>query len=178
MNHTWITSDQHFGHRKIWEFVHEDGPRAGERIRNFATAEDGDEVMIARWNEAVKPGDKVYCLGDVVIKRSAFSLLPRLNGNKVLIRGNHDIFKLKDYTPHFCDIRGTHKVGNVILSHYPIHPESYPKWCVGNIHGHTHGRSLADPRYLNACVERFAGYPFPLDWAVNYLTRLHESVAK
>ena len=56
-----------------------------------------DEEMIKRWNETVRPNDKVYHLGDVVINRKALTTLSRLNGDKVLIRGNHDIFKLEEY---------------------------------------------------------------------------------
>ena len=52
----------------------------------------------------------MYHLGDVVINRKALSTLYCLNSDKVLIKGNHDIFKLEDYTPHFRDIRGYHLV--------------------------------------------------------------------
>jgi len=83
-----------------------------------------DEDMIEKWNNVVGPKDKVYHLGDVVINRKAIPTLARLNGDKVLIKGNHDIFKLSDYTPYFRDIRGYHVMNNYILSHVPVHPDS------------------------------------------------------
>ena len=42
--------------------------------------------MVKRWNETVRPNDKVYHLGDVVINRKALKTLGRLNGEKVLIK--------------------------------------------------------------------------------------------
>jgi calcineurin-like phosphoesterase family protein len=64
-----------------------------------------DEEMIRRWNERVRPCDKVYHLGDVVIPRKSLPILERLNGHKILIRGNHDQHcSLKDLTQYFEDV--------------------------------------------------------------------------
>ena len=92
-------------------------------------------------------------LGDVVINRKALTIMHRLNGDKVLIKGNHDIFKLEDYTRHFRDIRAYHVMNNFILSHIPVHPDSKGRFA-GNIHGHLHARSLDDPWYQCVCVEQ------------------------
>jgi len=118
-----------------------------------------DEEMVKRWNEVVKPNDKVYHLGDVVINRRALKTLHRLNGDKVLIKGNHDIFKLSDYTEHFRDIRGYHVMNGMILSHIPVHHESLGRFGV-NIHGHLHANRVLDKhgkvdvRYHCVCVEQ------------------------
>lgn len=165
-----VISDHHFRHDNMYRFT----DSAGNRIRSWAnTAEQADEMMIDAWNETVRPGDTVYHLGDVAIKKSGLALLERLNGRKILIRGNHDIFRLKDYTAHFADIRGTHKQGRMIFSHYPLNPDSIPHWCVGNVHGHIHGstvmrrtwwgRRVADTRYFNACVEAIGLAPIEID---------------
>ncbi|NBU74861.1 MAG: hypothetical protein EBS30_06540, partial [Planctomycetes bacterium] len=55
---------------------------------------------IKNWNDRVGPNDKVYHLGDVVINRKALGIMRRLNGDKVLIRGNHDIFRDDEYREH------------------------------------------------------------------------------
>jgi calcineurin-like phosphoesterase family protein len=161
MPSVWLVSDTHFGHEKTCtKFKREDG----SPLRSFSCAEEMDEFMIKAWNERVKPHDKVYHLGDVAIARKSLNVLFRLNGDKVLIRGNHDIFKLGDYTPHFRDIRAYHVMNNMILSHVPVHSD-----CLGrfthNIHGHLHYRNVMmdddyrgnglrpDPRYVNVCVE-------------------------
>lgn len=109
--------------------------------------------MIEFWNDTVRPNDKVYHLGDVAINRKALSILDKLHGDKVLIKGNHDIFKLEDYTKYFRDIRAYHVLNNYILSHIPVHPDSKGRFK-GNIHGHLHANVLADPWYQNVSVEQ------------------------
>jgi calcineurin-like phosphoesterase family protein len=160
MKRRLVFSDGHFGHDSIYKFTNE----RGRRLRPWAdNAQEGDEIMIQAWNSVVRQQDTVYHLGDVAMRVGGIALMSRLNGRKVLIRGNHDIFPLKKYTPYFADVRGTHKQGSMIFSHYPLHPESIPHWCLANVHGHTHanivkrrtwyGRRVADTRYFNACVE-------------------------
>ena len=97
----------------------------------------------------MKPTDKVYHLGDVVINRKALGIMRRLNGNKVLIRGNHDIFKLEDYTKYFRDVRGYHVMNNMILSHIPVHSDSKGRFAA-NIHGHLHSNRVRKPRGVDA----------------------------
>jgi len=163
----WLISDTHFGHEKTCTvFKRADG----SPLRPFASAAEMDEYMVQAWNERVRPNDKVYHLGDVVIRRQHLSILHRLNGDKVLIRGNHDIFKLEDYTQHFRDIRAYHVMNGLILSHIPVHEESLGRFGC-NIHGHLHANRVMkscgvdaktgkvlygneiDTRYYNVSVE-------------------------
>lgn len=168
---TFLISDTHFGHEKTCtEFKRSDGTP----LRPFASAEEMDEAMIKRWNDRVRPTDKVYHLGDVVINRKYLSVLDRLNGDKVLIRGNHDIFKITDYYPRFRDIRGYHVMNGMILSHVPIHSDSMERFGC-NIHGHLHANRVMrsngyrgeeiDPRYLCVCVEHTDYTPISLEEA-------------
>lgn len=159
MPSVFLTSDTHFGHAGVCRFTCDDGVT---KIRPWTDPDEMDEEMVKRWNETVRPNDKVYHLGDVVINRRCLQILRRLNGDKVLIKGNHDIFKLQDYLPHFRDIRGYHVMNNMILSHVPVHPESFGRFRA-NIHGHLHQRRVmcevwgemqVDPRYFNVSVEQ------------------------
>lgn len=155
MPSVFLVSDTHFGHAGVCRFTCDDGVT---KIRPWTDPNEMDEEMVKRWNETVKPTDKVYHLGDVVINRRCLSLLHRLNGDKVLIKGNHDIFKLGDYTRHFRDIRAYHVMNNIILSHIPVHPDSAGRFRA-NIHGHLHQRRVLkdgsiDPFYFNVCVEQ------------------------
>lgn len=101
MPSVWLVSDTHFGHEKTCTvFKRADG----SPLRPFASAQEMDEIMVQRWNDRVRPQDKVYHLGDVVINRKSLKILDRLHGHKVLIKGNHDIFKLEDYTKYFYEI--------------------------------------------------------------------------
>jgi len=150
---TFLVSDTHFGHAGVCRFLREDGTK----LRPFDTPEDMDEFMIKAWNDRVKPNDKVYHLGDVVINRKSLKTLARLNGDKVLIKGNHDIFALEDYTTYFRDIRGYHVMNGMILSHIPVHADSLARFGT-NIHGHLHANrvmkdGVIDPRYHCVCVE-------------------------
>lgn len=51
-----------------------------------------NEMLIANWNAVVQPDDRVYHIGDFAMGPKALhkGYLERLNGYKILIRGNHD----------------------------------------------------------------------------------------
>jgi calcineurin-like phosphoesterase family protein len=158
----FLVSDTHFGHAGVCRFTRNDGVT---KLRPWTDPNEMDEFMVAAWNERVRPNDKVYHLGDVVINRKALGIMRRLNGDKVLIRGNHDIFKDEDYTPYFRSLRGYHVMNGMILSHIPIHAESLGRFGV-NIHGHLHANrvmlpgfngkitDIVDVRYHCVCVEQ------------------------
>lgn len=149
---TFLISDTHFGHHDILTFKNQDGSLLRDGFYNI---QHHDEVLIDNWNKTVSPNDKVYHLGDVGFKKwSALStVLSRLNGTKVLIKGNHDNFKASQYLQYFKDIRAYHVLDKCILSHVPIHPDSLARWKL-NFHGHTHGNNLPDKRYVNLSVEQ------------------------
>lgn len=164
----FIISDTHFGHSGMCKFMLPDG----SKVRPFVDANQMDEAMVEKWNALVKPIDKVYHLGDVAIPKKSLSILGRLNGKKILIRGNHDIFHLEDYAKHFKDVRAFHVLNGCLLTHAPIHPMSLERFGC-NIHGHIHtnivkrqseiGGMERDPSYLNVCVEHTDYAPLPLD---------------
>ena len=156
----FLVSDTHFGHTGVCRFTGKDGTK----LRPWTDPNEMDEEMVKRWNERVKPTDKVYHLGDVVINRKALSIMRRLNGDKVLIRGNHDIFRDDDYRQYFRELRAYHVMRGMILSHIPLHTDSIGRFGT-NIHGHTHDRRVMknvfgklsqeiDIRYHCVCVEQ------------------------
>ena len=128
----------------------------------------------------MRPNDKVYHLGDVVINRRALKTLARLNGDKVLIRGNHDIFRDDEYREYFRELRAYHVMNGMILSHIPVHVESLARFGT-NIHGHLHQNRVMkmrgvdvttgevlyskeiDPRYHCVCVEHTDYAPISLE---------------
>ena len=157
----FFTSDTHFAHENMCKFLDYDG----ERVRPFNSYKECDELMIQNWNEVVKPQDKVYFLGDLTFnKNEADKIMPRLNGKKCLIRGNHDMFKLKWYSLWFYDVRGCYNLENYFLSHVPIHPDSKARFKM-NIHGHLHRglvykhnkkgemTKIPDVWYRNVCMD-------------------------
>lgn len=168
MTATFVVSDTHFGHKLMVNGTHEDGTK----LRPWNTTEEHDEALVARWNAVVKPKDRVYHLGDVAIYRRAVTTIARCHGRKILIKGNHDIFKLKDYLPHFDDIRAyrvfTETPVRLVLSHIPLHTSSLQRFGC-NIHGHLHHLAVRDrdgnldARYRNVCVEHTNYAPLSLD---------------
>jgi calcineurin-like phosphoesterase family protein len=144
---TFLVSDTHFGHAGVCKFTHPDDPEV--KLRPWTDPAEMDEEMIRRWNDRVRPNDKVYHLGDVVINRKALKTLARLNGDKVLIRGNHDIFPDVEYRQYFRELRAYHVMNGMILSHIPLHSDSLGRFGT-NIHGHTHANRVKKARGVDA----------------------------
>lgn len=174
MANVFLISDTHFGHEGSIRWVKADGIT---RVREFANISEMDQLMIDNWNKKVKPEDKVYHLGDVAMNRRHLSTMYALNGRKVLIKGNHDIFKLEDYLPHFYDIRAYHVLDKFILSHVPIHPEQIGRFK-GNVHGHLHDKLVLDKwgnpdvTYKSMCVEHTNYTPVELSEVQQYFDAL------
>ena len=142
MSSVFLVSDTHFGHSGVCTFMRNDGVT---KLRPFDNPDEMDEFMVEAWNKKVKPTDKVYHLGDVVINRKALKIMHRLNGDKVLIRGNHDIFRDNEYREYFRELRAYHVMSGMILSHIPLHTDSLGRFGT-NIHGHTHANRVMKPR--------------------------------
>jgi calcineurin-like phosphoesterase family protein len=172
----FVIADTHWGHAKSLSFVQPDG----SPLRPFSSVEEMDETMVERWNETVGKGDTIYHLGDVVIPRASLKILDRLNGRKILIRGNHDHGRLKDFSQYFEDVRGAFFfkpgsmfLGGLVFTHIPVHPSCLSGHYKGNVHGHTHchlvmDNGQVDKRYFNACVERNDFRPIPLENILAY----------
>jgi calcineurin-like phosphoesterase family protein len=173
---TFLYSDPHFGHAGVCQFLREDG----SKLRPWNDPAEMDEELVKRFNERVRPNDKCYFLGDVVINRRALRTLHRLNGDKVLIRGNHDIFRDEEYRTYFRELRAYHVLNGMILSHIPVHEASLGRFGV-NIHGHLHASRVKrargvdartgavlygtdiDPRFHCVCVEQTDFAPILLE---------------
>lgn len=173
---TFLYSDPHFGHAGVCRFLREDG----SKLRPWNDPAEMDEELVKRFNERVRPNDKCYFLGDVVINRKALPTMARLNGDKVLIRGNHDIFRDDEYRQYFRELRAYHVMNGMILSHIPVHEASLGRFGT-NIHGHLHASRVKrargvnaktgevlygteiDPRYHCVCVEATDFAPILLD---------------
>lgn len=80
---TWFWSDQHFGHKDVIGFCD----------RPFHDEFDMKEKMIEAHNKLVKPEDLVIYGGDTFFyhtKDEMLETMNRLNGRKILVKGNHD----------------------------------------------------------------------------------------
>lgn len=171
MGNVFVISDTHFFHINSLKFTRPDG----SPLRNFANVDEMNEHMVTCWNKVVGPKDKIYHLGDVCMGNASrnLSIMDRLNGDKVLIKGNHDIGNIKDYIKYFRDVRGSHVLAGIVFTHVPIHPQSLDRWR-GNVHGHLHANQVLlgdhsgldkflDMRYLCVSVEQIDYTPISLE---------------
>lgn len=171
----FFISDQHYSHKNLGEkFVKEDGtparvfiPDSESKLRGFYDVEEMDQVMIDRHNRTVGQFDKVYFLGDVCFNLTRFhSIMPRLNGKKRLILGNHDKFHMSEYTRFFEKVMESWQpIRNLLFTHRPIllgEADHHEKIKL-NVHGHTHNYIISDDRFLNICVEHTEYKPIHFD---------------
>jgi len=130
----FFVSDTHFYHAKIIEFCN----------RPYATVEEMNEDMIAKWNGVVGNKDRVFHLGDFSWGNfeKTKKVFDRLNGQKHLIIGNHDDPRIhKKLGWNWIDKMEELRIGGKVyqLCHYPM--QSWDKSYHGarHVHGHCHG---------------------------------------
>lgn len=128
-------ADTHFGHKNI---LHYDN-------RPFFTTVEMEEEMVRNWNHEVPKLGSVYILGDFCWGDEAewLRILDRLNGKKILIRGNHDPERLSaELRQRFVEIADYKEIDDngrkVVLCHYPIpcFKNQFKGWY--HLYGHVH----------------------------------------
>ena len=102
----WFISDLHFSHRNILKFQKLRQEVLGFTLEDPDAIKKMDEYMIELWNSQISKRDRVYILGDLSFGTSedVKKLLGKLNGNKILIRGNHDASTL-GLENYFSEVR-------------------------------------------------------------------------
>ena len=171
MTQTFLISDTHFDHSNILTFNRKDGTPLRPGFRDI---HDMNEQLIQNWNKVVNTNDKVYHLGDVgFFKETRLDqIVSRLNGDKVLIKGNHDDrIKAHRYLEHFRDIRAYHVLDKLLLAHIPIHFDSVKRWK-GQVHGHTHDTNLIERIYYNVSVENINYTPINFEVIREYYKQI------
>lgn len=166
MAEIFLISDTHFGHKNILNFKRANG----EPLRDFHSTYEMDMYMVEQWNRVVGVNDKVYHLGDVAFTDGGMKLLGILNGKKRLVRGNHDLRRLKDYTQYFEEVYGVRQIDGYWFTHVPMHAQTVHQPRVkANVHGHLHANVVLDlgyepdPKYFNVSVERINYTPISFD---------------
>ena len=151
----------YFGHENVLRFDN----------RPFETVEEMDDELIKRWNDKVGKGDLVYVLGDLIWKTAtneAVQIIKRLNGQIILIKGNHDRFLhnaaakkalagIKDYDD-ICVTLEDGTARRCILSHYFIPFYNGHRYNAIHLHGHSHFTAEATEEFLIAKTLNEKGY--------------------
>ena len=137
----FFTSDTHFSHKNSLLF--------SEQRKQFQTIDELDQRIIDNWNKTVSNKDVIYHLGDVFFcaLNKAQRILDQLNGQKILILGNHDYSFFKKSSKlnnSFLGIYNYYEVKNlirqgIVLSHYPFYSWNKKSYGSFHLHGHLHG---------------------------------------
>ena len=107
-------------------------------------------------------------MGDFALgsKQEISNVRKRLNGNIILIRGNHD--KRASGEAGFFVMNGTIEIGNMIFSHNPLPKEDIPEGFV-NIHGHLHEKESLNG--INVSVEKINYEPIAIEELDKYIKK-------
>lgn len=148
MSKKFYIADWHYGHKNVLAFDN----------RPFKSVEEMNEALIENWNSVVSAGDMVYILGDMfwIKSNEAASIMDRLNGQKILIKGNHDRFHDSRFAGKFAKVTeylevedGEHKI---VLCHYPIpcYKNHFYGWYhfYGHVHNSFESNMMEHQRYL------------------------------
>jgi calcineurin-like phosphoesterase family protein len=129
-NEPWIWSDPHFQHPNIIHYEN--------RPSNY------ESLILNNYNHVVQHDDISICLGDVFLGNSSKwdDYIPKMNGRKILVVGNHDTKSYRYYMSHgfnfACDTFTWHlHTYNIIFSHSPLQLDLLAHFDY-NIHGHLH----------------------------------------
>lgn len=162
----FVVSDLHLGHANIIKYCD----------RPFASVEEMDEALVANWNAVVTPQDIIYNCGDVYFG-DGWKHVPRLNGHKRLIVGNHDDAKDPRLTKYHEKVLAWRMFPeyHALLTHVPVHysvicqpRRDGPPRTLCNVHGHVHRnnvkcggvwRNCDDENYRNVSVENIGYTP-------------------
>lgn len=171
MNH-YVYSDPHFNHARIIEYAE----------RPFEDVQEMNIYMIDIYNNVVKEEDKVYILGDMGFgdKEIMSSILSAMKGYKILIMGNHDRLRNREW---WLDA-GFDEVSKdpilirkqFILSHEPIAMSSDMPYY--NIHGHIHNNAPVSRKHFNASVENTKYMPVNISKLVRLIKKQNSQMKK
>ena len=159
LNHTFVTSDHHFGSFKLPSF-----------LKVFT--EEQEKELIDKWNRTVGKDDLVYYNGDFCDGNvtELCNYAKQLNGQIILVRGNHEMFDDAVYKAVFKDF-----VDNVYLFELDLTIHHCPGQCLTSreIFGHLHrGTSWTNVQKMStsfcSCVQSNDGFPAPLSKVLEY----------
>jgi calcineurin-like phosphoesterase family protein len=150
------TSDLHCGHEKI----------IGFSKRPFKNADEMDTALIANFNSVVSKEDTTYILGDFAFYRDqekTRAVIHALNGNKILVLGNHDRYLKPETLACFGSVHDYLEIvvpddnaprgkQMIVMLHYPMRRWNKSHFASWSLFGHTHGHLEDDPNSLSIDV--------------------------
>lgn len=165
----FVTSDHHFDHENIIEYCN----------RPFDSLDEMNEYMKSAWNSVVSEEDVVIHIGDVMFSnntKKCEELLSELNGNILIIEGNHDNYiNTQEFRhPLLENCVYTHKGFRFYCTHRRESvPDSWTEWVLC---GHTHNDDPfinTDLNTINVSVDVTEFYPLPIDSIVKAVKEMN-----
>lgn len=153
----YFIADTHFSEDNIISYEN----------RPFKNSTEMNEEIISRWNDVVKEEDLVYILGDFGADGHEASILNQLNGNKYLVKGNHDVQSNEYYrSVGFVEVYEYPIIikNFWILSHEPLYVNTNMPYA--NLFGHVHNSPIIktfSSRHYCVSVERIDYKPISFD---------------
>lgn len=167
----FFTADPHYGHAKIIEYCK----------RPFVSVHDMNEEMVYRYNNTVPSDGVCVWVGDCFLCNieHAKAILGRLNGRKILVRGNHDGSYSRMYRIGFNLVVDQFRVVIGDLEVQVIHD---PGKSVGNavvIHGHLHDkRGKQDGRYVHVGVDAWGYRPASVEEIIPLVNKAGKEILR
>lgn len=159
----YLTSDLHFGHGNIIRYCN----------RPFSSLEEMDEGIIKKWNNKIPQEATTIFLGDFSFHHKldrVNHILSRLNGKKVIVKGNHDGDAVMDANWDMKFVAGPVElvVGKqrAFLLHYPLESWEASYHGTYHLHGHMHGTTPFNPnrRKMDVGIDAHPNFE-PFSWA-------------
>ncbi|AUR87511.1 calcineurin-like phosphoesterase [Vibrio phage 1.101.O._10N.261.45.C6] len=164
----WITSDLHFWHKNVMKFC--------PKTRPWSSIEEMHEALISEWNSKVKPDDIIFSLGDFSFKgrEATEEILSQLNGQKVMIMGNHcKVFRnsIKNRTFGIVDIVDYLELRingvKVCMSHFPMTSWNQQGRESVMFYGHCHGSFQGKGKTVDVGYDNW-GKIIPIQEAIDF----------
>jgi len=134
-----------------------------------------NDTIIERWNERVNPEDTIFHIGDFAFrekgnKKGITSLLKQLNGNKILLSGNHDLHNQSRIIINDATITLAGKTFQLIHDPKQSAPWYYLVLC-GHVHTawkfHTITSCEVKIDVCNVGVDAWSYYPISIETILN-----------
>ncbi|WP_104641094.1 metallophosphoesterase family protein [Helicobacter bizzozeronii] len=191
----YVVSDLHLFHKNIIKYS----------ALPFESVEELNQEWVAML-DCVEPQDIVWYLGDLTLLRKPSkelnTILSNLKGQKILIKGNHDMLPDKAYAN--CNFQVFNKLFHIldveadglyrfIMCHYPPNSPEYNQWVAHQaltewikkeeekpvlktfwLHGHTHTRQIQSEQVdtINVCIDFRYKNQMPIFCIENFIQEL------
>jgi len=152
----WLYSDSHFFHDNVIKYDN----------LPFKDSIEMNKFIVEKWNSKINKNDLVIHLGDLFVGRDVTNevrkfLFKQLNGDVILIRGNHDKKKDEWYVNYIGvkEIVPFYNIKEYFFCHYPLTYDKFKNNQIKNtitllkeaydqleckyvFHGHNHNPSI------------------------------------